>query len=101
AAPDGTPRSEKKKWVWRDAGAKTWVGYDVSAYIAVKPPNDTATPGAAGTGALPGTAPFSMRPDGKGWLYVPAGLVDGPLPTHYEPVESPVANLLYRQQTSP
>ncbi len=36
-----------------------------------------------------------------GWLFVPAGLVDGPLPTHYEPVESPVANSLYKQQTSP
>jgi formate dehydrogenase major subunit len=42
-----------------------------------------------------------MRPDGLGWLYVPAGLVDGPLPTHYEPVESPVTNPLYKQQTSP
>jgi formate dehydrogenase major subunit len=42
-----------------------------------------------------------MRPDGLGWLFVPAGLVDGPLPTHYEPVESPVTNSLYKQQTSP
>jgi formate dehydrogenase major subunit len=42
-----------------------------------------------------------MRPDGMGWLFVPAGLVDGPLPTHYEPVESPVANTLYKQQNSP
>ncbi|HXF76378.1 MAG TPA: formate dehydrogenase subunit alpha, partial [Methylomirabilota bacterium] len=45
--------------------------------------------------------PFIMRPDGLGWLYVPAGLLDGPLPTHYEPVESPVANLLYQQRSSP
>ena len=42
-----------------------------------------------------------MKPDGKGWLYVPSGLVDGPMPVHYEPLESPVANLLYRQQSSP
>ena len=43
-----------------------------------------------------------MKPDGKGWLYVPSGLVDGPLPTHYEPVESPVQNLLYpKQQVTP
>jgi formate dehydrogenase major subunit len=27
--------------------------------------------------------------------------VDGPLPTHYEPAESPVANPLYSQQNSP
>ena len=64
-------------------------------------PHDKAKPGTAGMDALPGTAPFIMRPDGLGWLFVPGGLVDGPLPTHYEPVESPVANPLYKQQTSP
>jgi len=32
---------------------------------------------------------------------VPSGLVDGPLPTHYEPVESPAQNSLYKQQASP
>src|SRR3989441_654459 len=42
-----------------------------------------------------------MRADGRGWLFVPAGLVDGPLPTHYEPHESPIQNPLYKQQTSP
>jgi formate dehydrogenase major subunit len=34
-------------------------------------------------------------------LFSPAGLADGPLPTHYEPQESPVANLLYPQQRNP
>ena len=42
-----------------------------------------------------------MQADGKGWLYAPAGLVDGPLPTHYEPQESPVRNPLYGQQAQP
>ena len=42
-----------------------------------------------------------MQADGKGWLYVPQGLIDGPLPTHYEPVESPVRNPLYGQQSNP
>ena len=42
--------------------------------------------------ALRGNAPFIAHPDGLGWLYAPSGLVDGPLPTHYEPHESPVAN---------
>jgi formate dehydrogenase major subunit len=54
-----------------------------------------------GLDALPGTAPFILKPDGLGWLFVPSGLVDGPLPTHYEPAESPVHNPLYKQQTSP
>lgn len=48
-----------------------------------------------------GTDPFIMKPDGKGWLFVPKGLKDGPLPTHYEPVESPLHNALYRQQSNP
>ena len=42
-----------------------------------------------------------MKADGKGWLFAPTGLVDGPLPTHYEPVESPVQNPLYQQQIEP
>ena len=101
ADPAGKPWSERKKWVWWDAEAKKWVGYDVPDYIATKPPDDKAKPGAAGMDALPGTAPFIMRPDGVGWLYAPSGLVDGPLPAHYEPVESPVQNPLYKQQSSP
>ena len=32
---------------------------------------------------------------------MPSGLKDGPLPTHYEPLESPVKNALYRQETNP
>ena len=42
-----------------------------------------------------------MQADGRGWLFVPSGLVDGPLPTHYEPHESPFDNLLYAQQANP
>jgi formate dehydrogenase major subunit len=48
-----------------------------------------------------GDAPFIMKPDGKAWLYAPSGLVDGPLPTHYEPWESPVRNPLYAQDKNP
>jgi formate dehydrogenase major subunit len=42
-----------------------------------------------------------MQTDGKGWLFAPAGLADGPLPTHYEPHESPLRNPLYEQQANP
>src|SRR5699024_4218012 len=31
----------------------------------------------------------------------PTGMVDGPMPTHYEPPESPIANPLYGQQANP
>ena len=49
--------------------------------------------------AIAGNQPFIMKPDGLGWLYAPGAVKDGPLPTHYEPVESPVGNLLYPRQT--
>ncbi len=42
-----------------------------------------------------------MQGDGKGSLFVPQGLVDGPLPTHYEPAESVFRNPLYAQQANP
>ncbi|GAB3893094.1 hypothetical protein GCM10029964_069320 [Kibdelosporangium lantanae] len=56
---------------------------------------------ATGPDALSGTDAFIMQADGKAWLYAPAGLTDGPLPTHYEPPESPFPNLLYSQQHNP
>src|SRR5260370_40394371 len=42
-----------------------------------------------------------MQADGKGWLFAPAGLVDGPLPTHYEPQDSPFDNALYGHRRNP
>jgi formate dehydrogenase major subunit len=99
ADPAGKPWSERKKWVWWD-GAK-WTGYDVPDFAATKAPTARAVPGAIGLDALSGTDAFIMKSDGVGWLYVPTGLVDGPLPTQYEPAESPVHNPIYKQQSSP
>jgi formate dehydrogenase major subunit len=48
-----------------------------------------------------GADPFVMQDDGLGALFVPNGLADGPLPTHYEPMASVVPNLLYKQQHNP
>jgi formate dehydrogenase major subunit len=42
-----------------------------------------------------------MISDGLGALFTSSGVHDGPLPTHYEPVESPVSNPLYQQQRNP
>jgi formate dehydrogenase major subunit len=97
----GRPWSERKKWVWWDEGQKKWVGYDVPDFATTKPPTAPAKPDAPGMDHLSGTQPFIMKGDGLGWLYVPSGLVDGPLPTYYEPAESPVQNPLYKQQSSP
>jgi len=102
ADPNGNPWSERKKLIWWDAGQKKWVGYDVPDFPATKAPDTPAKPGAAGMDAHDGKSPFILLPDGKGWLFVPTGLQDGPLPVHYEPIESPVPNLLYpKWQTNP
>ena len=98
---EGRPWSERKKWVWWDAATHKWVGYDVPDFAVTKAPGAAADPNGIGLDALSGRQPFIMKPDGVGWLYVPAGLLDGPLPTHYEPAESPVKNPLYGRQTSP
>jgi formate dehydrogenase major subunit len=45
--------------------------------------------------AISGTDPVIMMVDGRGWLFAPSGPLDGPVPTHYEPLESPVDNVLY------
>jgi formate dehydrogenase major subunit len=47
--------------------------------------------------AIAGTDPFIMKPDGVAWLFAPA-MKDGPFPTHYEPIESPLRNILYPEQ---
>ena len=99
ADPQGRPWSERKRWVWWD-GAR-WTGYDSPDFALTKPPTASAQRGATGLDAHSGASPFILKADGVAWLYVPTGLVDGPLPTHYEPAESPVRNPLYEQQTSP
>jgi formate dehydrogenase major subunit len=99
ADPAGQPWSERKKWVWWD-GMK-WSGYDVPDFAATKPPDAKAKPGGIGLDAHSGTDAFIMKADGVAWLYVPTGLLDGPLPTHYEAAESPLHNPLYQQQSSP
>ncbi|QFG21154.1 molybdopterin-dependent oxidoreductase [Actinomadura sp. WMMB 499] len=101
ADPDGAPWSERKALVWWDADRGTWTGHDVPDFAASKAPGYRPPRGATGPDAIAGTDPFIMQADGKAWLYAPAGLVDGPLPTHYEPQESPFANPLYAQQHNP
>ncbi len=101
ARPDGAPWSERKKLVWWDAAASRWGGLDVPDFPAGKPPDYAPPAAASGVDAHPGDAPFLMLAEGVGRLFVPEGLADGPLPAHYEPLESPVANDLYRQATNP
>lgn len=89
ARPDGAPWSDRKTLVWWDEDRSAWTGFDVPDM-----PQGTG-PGSVGDG------PFAMHADGLGRLFVPSGLKDGPFPSHYEPLESPTVNVVYRQQTNP
>src|SRR5262249_38673734 len=87
-APAGGP--EHKGYVYWDAGKKVGGGPDVPDSPPAKAPSTPANPKGTGLAYHDGASPFIMKGDGKGWLFAPAGLLDGPLPTHYEPMESPV-----------
>jgi formate dehydrogenase major subunit len=100
AGPDGRPWSERKKLVWWDEQKKEWTGLDVPDFTRTKAPDYQPHEDAEGDEALAGDKPFILHPDGVGWIWVPKGLADGPLPTHYESLESPVRNPLYPQQQS-
>jgi formate dehydrogenase major subunit len=103
ADPEGRPWSKRKRYVWWDAEHERWAGYDVPDFSLKKAPGFTPDWSKAPTGldALDGKSPFIMTADGKSSIFAPSGLKDGPLPTHYEPVESPLKNPLYQQQENP
>ena len=101
ADPQGRPWSERKAYVWWDESSKKWTGHDVPDFPATKDPAYRPEPGTPGPAGLAGDDPFIMQADGKGWLFAPKGLLDGPMPAHYEPHESPVRNPFYSQQANP
>ena len=101
ADPQGKPWSERKKYVWWDQETAEWTGHDVPDFNKTKRPDYIPEAGAKAEDAIAGRQPFVMQTDGLGWLFVPNGIVDGPLPVFYEPHESPVRNALYSQQANP
>jgi formate dehydrogenase major subunit len=101
---EGKPWSERKAYVWWDPDlgeAGEWTGHDVPDFEKTKPPSYQPPEGSSGVAALAGDDAFIMNGDGKGALYVQQGLIDGPLPIHYEPVESPFRNRFHAQQGNP
>ena len=100
ADPEGKPWSANKAYVWWDEEQQKWTGHDEPDFVT-KPPSYRPAPDARGKDTISGVDPFLMQADGKGWLFAPTGLRDGPLPTHYEPQESLLKNPLYRQQCNP
>jgi formate dehydrogenase major subunit len=101
ASPTGEPWSDRKKLIWWDGAQKKWTGIDNPDFPVEKSPEFRPTGNESGLDGIPGDAAFIAHEDGLGWLYVPSGLQDGPMPTHYEPLESPVHNALYSRDTNP
>jgi formate dehydrogenase major subunit len=101
ADPEGHPWSERKALIWWDDMKREWTGYDNPDFIKNVPPDYRAPEESLGLQTISGDDPFLLNPDGKGWLFAPTGLLDGPLPTHYEPWESIIQNPLYGQQCNP
>ena len=92
ADPEGNPWSERKRYIWWDEQSGRWTGDDIPDFVADKPPSfvpDWSSESPGGVDAHDGESPFMMNADGKAALFVPSGLRDGPLPSHYEPVEFP------------
>jgi len=82
--PNGNPYDPERPVIKWDPVNKRWVG-DV--------PDGPQPPLAQEGGKLP----FIMKPLGVGAIFGP-GLVDGPFPTHYEPLECPFGeNPLYKK----
>jgi len=103
ADPDGKPWSERKKMIWWDDRQGKWTGLDVPDFEEEKRPDYRPNWSRKPTGmeALGGDDPFIMLDFGRSMVFVPTGLKDGPLPSHYEPVESPIRNPFYGRQNNP
>ena len=103
ADPEGSPWAENKRMVWWDEAQSKWTGFDVPDFIPNKRPDYRPdwSKQPRGMDAIGGADPFIMEADGRCAIFAPSGLKDGPLPTYYEPVETPTRNLLYSQQHNP
>ncbi|MET3355771.1 UNVERIFIED_ORG: formate dehydrogenase major subunit [Xanthobacter viscosus] len=75
---DGKPWDPTRKLIEWD-GSK-WTGYDVPDIAPTAKPQDVG--------------PFIMNPEGVSRLFARGMMREGPFPVHYEPFESPVANLI-------
>jgi len=84
----GKPWDATRRQVWWNEGAQLWVGNDVPDFKPDSHPKDHM-------------GPFIMTYEGVGRIFAPLGLfADGPMPEHYEPIESPVQNALHPNQSN-
>ena len=85
---NGKPWDPTRRQVWWDEAKQSWVGNDVPDFKADSAPKDHM-------------GPFIMNPEGVGRIFVPlSAMADGPFPEFYEPIESPIANLLHPNQST-
>ena len=86
--PSGKPWDPTRPQVWWNEDAQLWVGNDVPDFKTDSHPKDHM-------------GPFIMNAEGVGRIFAPlAAFADGPFPEHYEPIESPVANLFHPQHSN-
>ncbi len=86
--PSGKPWDATRKQVWWSESAQLWLGNDVPDFKADSNPKDHM-------------GPFIMTAEGVGRIFAPLGaFADGPMPEHYEPIESPVQNALHPNQSN-
>ncbi|PWT86092.1 MAG: formate dehydrogenase-N subunit alpha [Proteobacteria bacterium] len=83
----GKPTDVSRRQVWWNEAQQKWVGNDVPDFKVDSKPAEHM-------------GPFIMNPEGVGRIFGPlTAFNDGPFPTYYEPVESPLnRNLLHPGQ---
>lgn len=95
----GNPWNPQKAIIKWDPVKGNWDNADVPDFKAAEPAKD---PNGKPTPIPPDkTQSFFMNEEGYGRLFAVKGVNDGPLPEHYEPIESPVKNILSKQQNMP
>lgn len=101
ADEDGQPWSDTKALGRWDAESSRWTGSDVPHVPVGLAPDTETDVDAIGSNGLGGDRAFRAFSQGRGLLFSTDNLANGPLPTFYEPIESPVGNLLYAEQHDP
>lgn len=76
----GNPWNPQKPVIQWDS--TKWVGIDVPDYGPTVKPSESV-------------GPFIMNAEGTARLFARDQMVEGPFPEHYEPLESPVSNILH------
>ncbi len=85
ADPKGKPWNPNKYFVAWDEASQKWQQNDVGDFVTAVPPNDNA---------------FFMTWEQRARLFAPM-MKDGPLPEHFEPLESPTKNIMNGLQNTP